>query len=126
MHLVPADRAHRRIIDEEKVCQAIRSLDSASVREWSDRFTLLGDPTRLSLLRCISAAGPISVTDLAVAVDHHPDTVSQTLRYLRATRAVASQRDGRIIRYVIADPIIDQLLTLVDSPTPGAVARTRR
>jgi hypothetical protein len=29
-------------------------------------------------------------------------TVSQTLRYLRASEAVAAERDGRIIRYRLA------------------------
>ena len=120
MHLVPADRADRRVIDEDRVCAAIRFLDPATVQDWSQRFALLSDPTRLSLLLCISAAGPISVTDLAVAVDQNPDTVSQTLRLLRAHRTVTTQRDGRVIRYQIADPTIDQLLGLA-----GAPARTR-
>jgi ArsR family transcriptional regulator, lead/cadmium/zinc/bismuth-responsive transcriptional repressor len=116
MHLIPAERADRRVIDEDKVCTAIRRLDPAAVEEWSQRFGLLSDPTRLSLLLCISAAGPISVTDLAVAVDQNPDTVSQTLRLLRAYRTVSTQRDGRVIRYQIADPTISHLLGMAESP----------
>ena len=112
MHLLPAERADRRVIDEDKVCTAIRNLDPTTVREWSERFALLSDPTRLSLLLCICAAGPISVTDLAVAVDQNPDTVSQTLRLLRAHRTVSTQRDGRVIRYQIADATINDLLSL--------------
>jgi DNA-binding transcriptional ArsR family regulator len=110
MHLVPTDRAHRRIIDEEKVCQAIDSLHPNHIREWSERFALLSDPTRLSLLICINAAGPISVSDLAAAVDQNGDTVSQTLRFLRATHTVTAHRDGRVIRYQLADPTIRELL----------------
>jgi ArsR family transcriptional regulator, lead/cadmium/zinc/bismuth-responsive transcriptional repressor len=111
MHLLPADRAHRRIIDEEKVCEAIDSLaDPGAVHAWAERFALLGDPTRLRLLLCINAAGPISVSDLAVAVDLNSDTVSQTLRLLRASHTVSTQRDGRIIRYQLADPTIHELL----------------
>jgi ArsR family transcriptional regulator, lead/cadmium/zinc/bismuth-responsive transcriptional repressor len=72
--------------------------------------------TRLSLLLCISAAGPISVSDLAAAVDQDPDTVSQTLRLLRASRTVSTQRDGRVIRYQIADPTISDLLSLAEPP----------
>ena len=112
MHLLPAERANRRIIDEDKLCTAIGSLDPSAVEEWSQRFGLLSDPTRLSLLLCISAAGPISVSDLAAAVDQNPDTVSQTLRLLRASRTVSTQRDGRVIRYQIADPTISDLLGL--------------
>jgi DNA-binding transcriptional ArsR family regulator len=111
MHLVPADRTHRRIIDGDKVCAAFDSLaDPASLRSWAERFALLGDPTRLRLLVCINAAGPISVSDLAVAVDLSSDTVSQTLRLLRASHTVTTERDGRIIRYVLADPNIRELL----------------
>jgi ArsR family transcriptional regulator, lead/cadmium/zinc/bismuth-responsive transcriptional repressor len=116
VHLIPAERSDRRIIDEDRVCAAISSLDPMTVQEWSQRFALLSDPTRLSLLLCISEAGPISVTDLAVAVDQNPDTVSQTLRLLRAHRTVNTQRDGRVIRYRIADPTIRQLLSLAGPP----------
>jgi len=37
---------------------------------------LLADPTRLALLTCISAAGPISVSDLAAATGLHGMTIS--------------------------------------------------
>jgi ArsR family transcriptional regulator, lead/cadmium/zinc/bismuth-responsive transcriptional repressor len=116
MHLLPADRAHRRIIDEDKVCEAIDSLaDPVTVCTWAERFALLGDPTRLRLLICINAAGPISVSDLAAAADMNSDAVSQTLRLLRASHTVTTQRDGRIIRYRLADPIIHELLNLATS-----------
>lgn len=111
MHLVPAERAHRRVIDTERVCQAIDALgDPTTVRARAERFAILGDPTRLSLLLCIQAAGPISVSDLAVAVDLNDTTVSQTLRFLRGHRIVTTQRDGRVIRYQLADSTIAELL----------------
>jgi ArsR family transcriptional regulator, lead/cadmium/zinc/bismuth-responsive transcriptional repressor len=116
MHLVPAERTDRRVIDEDRVCAAISSLDPNAIQEWSQRFGLLSDPTRLSLLLCIGAAGPISVTDLSVAVDQNPDTVSQTLRLLRAYGTVKAQRDGRVVRYQLADPTIKQLLGLTKAP----------
>jgi DNA-binding transcriptional ArsR family regulator len=116
MHLVPADRAHRRIIDEEKVCGAIEALDNpAAVQAWARRFALLGDPTRLRLLVCIQAAGLISVSDLAVAVDLNEDTVSQTLRFLRANQTVVTERNGRVIRYRLADAVIQELIAGVTS-----------
>ena len=71
---------------------------------------MLADPTRLALLTCIQAAGPISVSDLAAATGVNDTTVSQALRYLRAARIVSTQRDGRIIRYLLADDRIAALL----------------
>jgi ArsR family transcriptional regulator, lead/cadmium/zinc/bismuth-responsive transcriptional repressor len=62
------------------------------------------------LLTCIQAAGPISVSDLAAATGINDATVSQTLRYLRATQTVITERDGRVIRYRLADTPVTALL----------------
>ena len=111
MHLVPADRAGHRIIDDHRACEAIAALgDPEAVASWAQRFSLLADPGRLSLLVCIKAAGPISVTDLAVASGMNDTTVSQALRLLRAAGVVAAERDGRVIRYSLADEEIGSLL----------------
>ncbi len=111
MHLVPADRASRHVIDEHRVCDAIAGLpEPDALAERARRFALLGDPSRLSLLLCIVAAGPIAVTDLAVATGLQDGTVSQALRHLRAHGAVRANRDGRILRYVLADEQLADLL----------------
>ncbi len=126
VHRVPADRANRRILDDERVCQAIDALgDTDAVALWADRFGLVGDPSRLSLLLCIAGAGPISVTDLATAVDMNHTTVSQALRLLRASGVVTTRRDGRIIRYELVDDVIRHLLELVSpsSPVPRVAVR---
>ena len=122
MHLLPAERAGHRIIDPEKVCDAIEGLgDPAEVTAWARRFALLADPTRLRLLLAIKAAGPVSVSDLAAAAGISDVTVSQTLRYLRASGIVTTERDGRIIRYQLDEEVIGELLTRVTSPreAPG-------
>jgi DNA-binding transcriptional ArsR family regulator len=114
MHLVPADRAHRRVIDEHTVCDALAGLSEASLRrEWSALFAVLGDPHRLTLLQCIHAAPGICVTDLAVAADMNDSTVSQALRFLRGSGLVHDRRDGRIMRYHLADDRLHTLLHLV-------------
>jgi ArsR family transcriptional regulator, lead/cadmium/zinc/bismuth-responsive transcriptional repressor len=111
MHLASAEQAQRRTIDEHKVCEAIEGLgDPADAHRWAQRFTVLADPTLLRLLLCIRTAGPISVSDLAVAASLNDATVSQTLRFLRASHTVASERDGRVIRYRLADEAIGELL----------------
>jgi DNA-binding transcriptional ArsR family regulator len=118
MHLVPADRADHRSIDGHRACQAIGALgDPENIAIWAQRFSLLADPGRLSLLICIQAAGPISVTDLALATGITDTTVSQALRLLRTAGVVAPQRDGRIVRYTLADEAIGSLLGRVE-PEP--------
>jgi DNA-binding transcriptional ArsR family regulator len=111
VHLLPAERSGHRVIDGERVCEAIAALGSPETIEDRARdFAVLGDPTRLTLLTCIKAAGPISVSDLAAATGLNDTTVSQTLRYLRAARAVTAERDGRVIRYQLAHGPIMVLL----------------
>ncbi|HEY6478816.1 MAG TPA: metalloregulator ArsR/SmtB family transcription factor [Streptosporangiaceae bacterium] len=111
MHLLPAERSDHRVIDGERVCQAIAALDSAdAIQARARQFALLGDPTRLMLLTCIKAAGPISVSDLAAATGIQDTTVSQTLRHLRATQTVTAERDGRVIRYRLASESVAALL----------------
>ena len=111
MHLLPAGRSGHRVIDDERVCQAIAAIGPAAAVEARARsFAILGDPTRLTLLMCIRAAGPISVSDLAAATGLNDTTVSQALRYLRAAGVVTAERDGRVIRYRLADGPVAELL----------------
>ncbi|HWN63334.1 MAG TPA: metalloregulator ArsR/SmtB family transcription factor [Streptosporangiaceae bacterium] len=112
MHLLPAERSGHRIIDGERVCEAIAAITcpAADVQARAKAFAVLGDPTRLTLLIAIKAAGPISVSDLAAASGLNDTTVSQTLRYLRAAEVVSAERDGRVIRYQLADGPVAALL----------------
>jgi ArsR family transcriptional regulator, lead/cadmium/zinc/bismuth-responsive transcriptional repressor len=103
VHLLPAERSGHRIIDGERVCQAIAAITPATdIQARAKTFAILGDSTRLTLLTCIKAAEPISVSDLAAATGFNDTTVSQTLRYLRAAEVVIAERDGRVIRYRLA------------------------
>jgi ArsR family transcriptional regulator, lead/cadmium/zinc/bismuth-responsive transcriptional repressor len=113
VHLIPAERSGHRVIDGERVCQAIEALDhGADIQARAKTFALLGDPTRLTLLTCIRAAGPISVSDLAAATGVNDTTVSQTLRHLRAAEVVCTERDGRVIRYRLAAGPVAELLDI--------------
>ncbi len=126
MHLLPTARAGWRVIDGERVCEAIAALDHPeAVKDRARRFALLGDPTRLTLLTCIGAAGPISVSDLAAATGLADATVSQTLRHLRASQAVTAEREGRVVRYRLADAFLADLLA-TRGPAASPAARSRR
>jgi ArsR family transcriptional regulator, lead/cadmium/zinc/bismuth-responsive transcriptional repressor len=117
MHLVPADRRSRRILDGERVCRAIEAIgDPSELTAWVGRFALLGDQTRLMVLLAIAEAGPITVTDLATATGVNDTTVSQCLRLLRAAGVVQGRRDGRVVLYVLTDSEIGQLLKPLSKP----------
>ncbi|MGW2545674.1 ArsR/SmtB family transcription factor [Kitasatospora sp. NPDC001574] len=111
MHLVPADRAGRRTIDGHRVCEAIAAIgDTGHVRAWAERFSLLADPGRLSLLLALHRAGPLAVSDLAVATGMRDPAVSQALRLLRTAAVVAGEKDGRVVRYRLVDEAMRPLL----------------
>ncbi|MET7733976.1 metalloregulator ArsR/SmtB family transcription factor [Streptomyces sp. NPDC005402] len=114
MHLVPADRADRRTIDGHRVCDAIAAIgDPGHVRTWSDRFALLADPNRLSLLLALHRTGPLAVSDLAIATGMNDPAVSQALRLLRAAGVVAGEKEGRVVRYSVVDEAVRGLLQQV-------------
>src|SRR5689334_22975895 len=104
MHLVPAERAGHRTIDGHRVCDAIAGIvHTGRVRAWADRFSLFAVPIRLALLLALHRAGPLAVSDLAVATGMRDPAVSQALRLLRAAGAVAGEKAGRVVRYRVVD-----------------------
>ncbi|MFI6053840.1 ArsR/SmtB family transcription factor [Streptomyces violascens] len=111
MHLVPAERAGHRTIDGHRVCDAIAAIgDPGRVRAWADRFSLLADPNRLALLLALHRAGPLAVSDLAVATGMRDPAVSQALRLLRAAGTVTGEKEGRVVRYRVVDEATARLL----------------
>jgi DNA-binding transcriptional ArsR family regulator len=111
MHLVPAERADRRTIDGHRVCEAIAAIgEPGHVRAWADRFSLLADPRRLALLLALYRAGPLAVSDLAVATGMNDPAVSQALRLLRAAGVVEGEKEGRVVRYRVVDAVTGDLL----------------
>ena len=122
MILPAAEHAGHRVIDGERVSQAAAALgDGETIQARAFLFAVLGDRTRLMILTCIKAAGPISVTDIAAATGINDTTVSQTLRYLRASQIVATERAGRVIRYRLASAAAAALLACPCMSAPGAL-----
>ena len=63
----------------------------------------LASPRRLDILHVL-AQGPIEVGRLAEAIRATQPNVSQHLATLRAAGLVEAERDGREVRYRLADP----------------------
>jgi DNA-binding transcriptional ArsR family regulator len=122
MHLVPEERARQRTIDGHRVCEAIEAIgDLDLVRTWADRFALLADPSRLALLLALHRAGPIAVSDLAVATGMRDPAVSQALRLLRAAGVVAGEKDGRVVRYRLVSAEVGRLLENCSTQRPDGL-----
>lgn len=72
-------------------------------------FALFADPSRLQLLSALSIA-PLCVTDLSDVLQMNQTTVSHQLRILRDMNVVKCERDGKILKYSISNPKINEIL----------------
>lgn len=103
--------SRRRLIDPDRFHAAVTGLgERESVEEWAERFTVIADPSRLTLLVCIHYAVEICVSDLAVAAGMSDTAVSQALRLLRAHGLVTTERRGRVVYYRLADETMHELI----------------
>src|SRR5215207_4434049 len=72
-------------------------------------FGLLSDPTRLRLLSRLHDDGELSVGELAERTGVAVANVSQHLNRLAVAKVVARRREGKHVRYRIADPRLEAL-----------------
>ena len=115
------EEPERRVIDAGAVDAALTGLgDRAVIQQWAERFSILADPSRLTLLVCIHYARRISVSDLAAAAGMTDTAVSQALRLLRAHGLVTGHRTGRVVRYSLADATVHDLIHHVRPHPEGA------
>jgi DNA-binding transcriptional ArsR family regulator len=73
-------------------------------------FSALGDPGRLRILRALSLADELRVSDLADHVELSVSAVSHQLRLLRDRDLVNARRKGRTVFYSISDDHVRLLL----------------
>ena len=92
----------------------------------------LASPRRLEILHAL-ALGPIEVGRLAEAIGASQPNVSQHLAVLRSSGIVEAERDGREVRYRLADPdvmtacglmrgVLERRLTRLGEMAAGAVS----
>lgn len=92
----------------------------AAAEEAAAMMKALSNPGRLRIL-CALVPQDLTVGELEVAVRQRQSYVSGQLLKLRAEGLVAAERDGRIMRYSLADarvrPILERMYD-VFCPTP--------
>ena len=85
-------------------------LDLEESSRIADAFALLSDPGRVRVLFALLEAGETCVCDLAEMVEMSPSALSHGLRLLRTAGVVTNRRDGRMVRYRLADSHVRLLL----------------
>ncbi len=83
--------------------------DDNSVRRIARFFATLADPSRVKLLSALTIS-PLCVTDIAAILNMNQTTVSHQLRLLRDLDMVTCERQGKILKYKIANPKINEIL----------------
>ena len=83
--------------------------DEISTQKIARFFSLLADPSRVKLLSALAIA-PLCVTDLSNILKMNQTTVSHQLRLLRDTDVVTATRQGKILKYKISNPKINEIL----------------
>jgi ArsR family transcriptional regulator, lead/cadmium/zinc/bismuth-responsive transcriptional repressor len=102
-------------------CASEWRLPLATVSEVASMFALLGDPTRVSVLYALAAAGELRVSDLAGALERDASTMSHQLRVLRDHHLVTYEKRGRATMYRLAD---SHVLTLFQQALAHAAHQT--
>jgi len=88
-------------------------IPDALLEEAARRFALLGDPTRLRILRTLHESGEASVGHVAELAGIGRSNLSQHLALLAAAGLVSRRREGSMVYYHVADATIGQLCDLV-------------
>ena len=88
-------------------------IPDALLEDVARQFALLGDPTRLRILRSLHESGETSVGQLAETTGIGRSNLSQHLALLAAAGLVSRRREGAMVYYQVADATIGQLCDLV-------------
>jgi len=101
-----------KCINPSKVRSLIRSLPATSaVERISNVFQIMGEPSRLKILYCVSQ-GDVCVCDLSAVLGMNVSAVSHQLRLLRTLNLIKHRRDGRIVYYSLSDDHVGELMRM--------------
>ena len=83
--------------------------DKNATKEIARFFALFSDPSRVRLLSALAIA-PLCVSDISAVLKMNQTTVSHQLRILRDMDVVSCEREGKILKYKISNPKINEIL----------------
>jgi ArsR family transcriptional regulator len=78
----------------------------------AEKFRMLSDPTRLSILRALMA-GERNVTSVVQDTGRNQANVSKHLKMLADAGLVARRKEGLQVFYRLDDPLVERLCKLV-------------
>lgn len=96
-------------------------MDDVQIEEAAHRFALLGDPTRLRVLKAVMERGEMPVHAIAEAAGVSRFNASAHLNRLATSRMLARRRRGTTVLYRIDDTYLPRICeSMCDSLSAGA------
>jgi DNA-binding transcriptional ArsR family regulator len=92
----------------------------------ADRFRVLGDATRLSIIRILLDEGELNVGEIVERLDTSQANVSKHLRVLNDAGIVARRPDGTAAYFSVADPSLMPVCAIVCDRLRDQVAAEAR
>ena len=90
--------------------EEVTSPHPVSIARGAELLKTLGSPVRLRVILQLQAHGEQCVHELVASLEVSQPLVSQHLRVLRDARLIVGRRDGKEIRYSIADDHVSHIV----------------
>lgn len=79
----------------------------------AEKFRMLSDPTRLSILRALMHSGELTVSDVVAVTGQSVANVSKHLKQLATAGLLARRKEGTFVKYQLDDPVVERICELV-------------
>lgn len=83
------------------------------LRQMATKFRMLGEPTRLAILRALMMQGEMNVGRLVDDTGQSQANVSKHLKLLAQAKLVSRRKEGLQVYYRLSDPIVEKICHLV-------------
>ena len=77
------------------------------------KFRMLGDSTRLAILRALMTGGEMNVGQVVEATGCNVANVSKHLKQLAEAGLVSRRKQGSFVLYSLDDPVVEKICELV-------------
>lgn len=89
----------------------LKSISDNTLSDLADLFKIFSDSTRMRIMYKLFD-GPVSVGDIAEALDMSQSAISHQLRNLKENKLVKSEREGKSIKYSLLDDHVKLIIEI--------------
>ena len=90
-----------------------KAIPDALLHIMAEKLRMLGDPTRLVILRALMTDGEMTVSQIGAASKQGIANVSRHLKLLAAAGLLARRKVGSFVHYRLNNPFVEKICELV-------------